>query len=142
MFLYLNNKWTLRSIVIIKNLKFRTITKIDNKKISSIETGILFIKEERLNLDPKITLDQIAADIKVTKHDFSQYLNEHLKKSFSVFINELRVEKAKELLDSHQQYSVEGIGQESGFNSKSTFYAAFKKVTGMTPAEYRKLEKT
>jgi AraC-like DNA-binding protein len=62
-----------------------------------------------------------------------------LGKSFTNLINEYRIEKAKELLETENNFTVEGIGYESGFNSKSTFFTTFKKITGKTPTEYQKI---
>ena len=75
----------------------------------------------------------------ISKNILSQYLNEKINKSFSTFINELRIEKAKEFLTAKTNYTIEGIGYESGFKSKSTFFTAFKKHTGQTPLEYQKI---
>ena len=62
--------------------------------------------------------------------------------NFSRFINAYRVTEALELLADPERddCSVTGIGFESGFNSKATFFAAFKDFTGMSPAEFRKLK--
>jgi AraC-like DNA-binding protein len=65
-------------------------------------------------------------------------LNEHLNKSFTDFINELRIEVSKEYLVTKGNLTIESIGYESGFNSKSTFFKAFKKFTGITPLQYQK----
>ncbi|MEM6318074.1 MAG: helix-turn-helix domain-containing protein [Bacteroidota bacterium] len=56
------------------------------------------------------------------------------------FINRYRVQEVQaKLVDSKfDHYTILGIAQEAGFNAKSTFYTAFKKVTGMTPSAYRK----
>jgi len=112
--------------------------KMDRESIELIEQGIGAIKEKELFLNPNLTIADVAQESSVSTHQLSQYLNEQMGKSFSVFINEYRIEKAQELLKSDSKFSIEGIGHESGFNSKSTFYTAFKKLTGMTPTEYRK----
>ena len=80
----------------------------------------------------------MAKELNVPKHILSQYMNDRLNKSFSTFINELRVEKAKEFLRTKTNLTIESIGYESGFNSKSTFFTAFKKFTEQTPSEYQK----
>ena len=46
--------------------------------------------------------------------------------------------EAKDLIKSRDELSLEGIGYEAGFNSKSAFFEAFKKVTGQTPAAFKK----
>ncbi|MNR40124.1 HTH-type transcriptional regulator AppY [compost metagenome] len=76
--------------------------------------------------------------MKVTKHLLSQYVNEILGKSFSSLVKEYRIEKAKKLLETEKNYTIESLGYDSGFNSKSTFFTAFKTITGLTPAEYQK----
>ena len=111
---------------------------IEDRVLGEIETGLSKIEDNELFLDQHITLAKIAGELGVPKHILSQYLNERLEKSFSTFINELRVEKAKELLHKKTNFTIEGIGYESGFKSKSTFFTAFKKNTGQTPSEYQK----
>ena len=113
-------------------------TKIDVKTIDFISSKINLVKEKELYLNSKITLTETAKELKVSKHNLSQFLNNNLNKSFSVFINELRIEKAKELLRTPHPYTIESIGYECGFNSKSTFHTTFKKITGQTPSDYQK----
>ena len=59
--------------------------------------------------------------------------------NFSDYINKYRVSEAKKLLadKNFDPYTIVAIGLECGFNSKSTFYTAFKKFTGQTPTQYR-----
>ncbi len=111
---------------------------MDQETISQIETAVSKMIKNELFLNPNLTLDEAAKELNVSKHSLSQYLNEKLNKSFTVFINEHRIEKAKELLKSNNNYTVEGLGYDSGFNSKSTFFNTFKKITGTTPAEFQK----
>ncbi|WP_169630326.1 AraC family transcriptional regulator [Flavobacterium sp. ASW18X] len=124
-------------------LFFKQKEKYNNKTITQekareIENSISILIDKELFLKPNITLSEFASGIKITKHTLSQYLNEQKGKSFNRFINELRVEKAKEYLVVKHNYTMESIGYDSGFNSKSTFFKAFKKVTGLTPLEYQK----
>jgi len=69
----------------------------------------------------------------------SQVINENIGKSFFDFVNEYRVRETKKALaDSRsEQFSILGIAMDAGFNSKSAFYTAFKKYTGMTPSQFK-----
>lgn len=112
---------------------------LDVNTIEDIKKKIVLIKDKELFLNPNLTLDETAKELKISKHLLSQYLNERVGKSFTNFINEHRIEKAKQLLESKTNYTIEGLGYDSGFNSKSTFFSTFKKLTGKTPSEYQKL---
>jgi len=70
----------------------------------------------------------------------SKLINNYSEYNFSDYINSLRVAQAKALLkdDDFDNYTIVAIGLECGFNSRSTFYTAFKKFTDLTPSEYRK----
>jgi AraC-like DNA-binding protein len=52
--------------------------------------------------------------------------------------NSYRIEMAKEILNSpdYNKLTIDAIAEKAGFNSKSPFYIAFKKHTGMTPKVY------
>ena len=90
--------------------------------------------------EPELTLSSLSEQVKIPSHHLSQLINEKLDCHFLDFINGHRVKEAQEkLLDaSLSNYTIEAIAYEVGFNSKSTFYNAFKKVAKTTPASYRK----
>lgn len=111
---------------------------IDVETLDLIGQKLSIIIEKELYLNPNFSLEEAAKELKVTKHILSQYVNEMLGKSFSTLIKEYRIEKAKKLLETEKNYTIESLGYDSGFNSKSTFFTAFKKITGLTPAEYQK----
>ncbi|WP_340067293.1 helix-turn-helix domain-containing protein [Ascidiimonas aurantiaca] len=134
-------------LIIFKNNEtttfFEVKEKYQNKEIEeglleNVKNGLPKVVDNELFLDPNITLQKTAKELGVPKHTLSQYLNEEQGKSFTTFINELRVNKAKELLQTKTNFTIESIGYESGFNSKSTFFTAFKKFTGQTPSQYQK----
>ncbi len=112
---------------------------LDNNTVEGIKQKIDLVKEKELYLNPNLTLDETAKELKIAKHLLSQYLNQKLGQSFTNFINAYRIEKAKELLKSQTNHTIEGVGYDSGFNSKSTFFTTFKKITGKTPSEYLKM---
>jgi len=98
------------------------------------------ILEEKPYLDPKITIYQLAKMIDTNEKYLSNYLNEIHHLNFYNYINQFRIEHAKELLVDpiHDHYTIETIANLSGFHSKSSFNSAFKKETGLTPSEYKK----
>ncbi len=98
-----------------------------------------YIKDEKKFLIPKYTLQNLASDLNLSTSTLSSVINNNANKSFIDYINEMRISQAKEILkDSrYNNYTIVAIGLESGFNSKSTFYAVFKKHTGVTPYQYK-----
>ncbi|MFL0113844.1 helix-turn-helix domain-containing protein [Tenacibaculum maritimum] len=99
-----------------------------------------FIRNGEKFLEPKYTLKSLAKDLKLGSGRISVAINRSINKSFIDYINEMRVNYAKNILVSpdYKKYTITSIGLESGFNSKSTFYTVFKKHTGYTPLAYRK----
>ncbi len=96
------------------------------------------MREEKLYLDNTLNLTKLACHINSKTHDVSQVLNQILKKSFFDYINMYRIETALKLLaNPKKKITIYDIAMESGFNSKSVFYSAFKKHTGITPNEYK-----
>ncbi|CAM1363900.1 Transcriptional regulator, AraC family protein [Tenacibaculum sediminilitoris] len=118
--------------------------KYSAKKIKNNEADLLklqldsLMKEQELYKDTAIKLSDISTEIGVSPHKLSQFLNDNLGKSFAFFLNEYRVNEAKRLLRENHKITLESIGFEAGFSSKSNFYATFKKVVGKTPAQYQK----
>ena len=94
---------------------------------------------QKIFTDGSLTLTKLAQTLKVKPYVLSGILNDHYGQSFPEFINGYRVREAKVLLKSerHQMYSIEAIAYDCGFNTPSAFYTSFKKLTKLTPAEYR-----
>ena len=96
------------------------------------------MQEKHLYKDTDVKLQKVASQMHISGHKLSQLLNDNLGKNFNTFVNDFRVEEAKKLLIGNQKLTLEAIGYESGFSSKSNFYNTFKKSVGMTPSEYQK----
>lgn len=92
--------------------------------------------KEKLYRNPMLTLRNLSDHVGASENYISQVLNEHFERKFYDFVNSWRVKEACELLDANTM-TVLMIGEEVGFNSRSTFNAAFKKETGLSPSEYR-----
>ena len=90
-------------------------------------------------LNHMASLEDLAKMIKYGKHHVSQVINEKLSRNFFELLAEYRVEEAKEILkaDKENKITIENLADEVGYNSKSAFNNAFKKLTGKTPSEFR-----
>ena len=95
------------------------------------------IGSEKLYLDSSLSLQKLSKVISVSPNYISQTLNETIGMNFFDYVNSHRVEAAKILL-AHGEDTVLDIAMNVGFNAKSSFYAAFKKITRQTPTAFRK----
>jgi AraC-like DNA-binding protein len=107
----------------------------DTRTIEFAEKLNLFMESEKPFLDANLTLPILASKLNCSIHFLSKVINDHFQKNFFDFVNEHRVHFFISLLKNpeNKQYTLLSLGFESGFNSKSTFNVAFKKVTGKTP---------
>jgi len=97
-----------------------------------------YFQKEKPYLNPDLNMSLLSETLKIPKHHLTEVLNSNLGKNFFQFVNEYRIEAVKEELSNPQNpYSIEAIGYECGFNSKSTFFSVFKNITGQTPMEYK-----
>lgn len=99
-----------------------------------------FMVQEKPYLDFELTLQKLAAQINISEKELSLAINHHLGKHFFDFVNEYRIAEAKTILSSVEQknLTILEVLYQVGFNSKSSFYTAFKKATDQTPTDYRK----
>lgn len=99
----------------------------------------IYCQQERPYLEANLTLSALAQRLEVTPNYLSQTLNQHFAQNFFDFINAQRVTRAKQLLSDPEQNdkTILEVAYESGFNSKSAFYAAFKKHQNQTPSAFR-----
>lgn len=115
------------------------VSDINHSKSEQILKFEEFVKIEKNYLDSNLSLESVADSLGLNKTYLSRIINAELNKSFTDYVNELRVEEAKIYLENpdFQKYTLVSIGLEAGFNSKSTFNSTFKRLTGQTPSEYK-----
>jgi AraC-like DNA-binding protein len=97
------------------------------------------LAERRLFADPHLTLGRLAEAVGATSHQVSEVLNRHAKTGFHELVNRYRVADVRaQLLDpGADRFTIEGIGAAAGFGSRSALYAAFRRLEGLTPTEFR-----
>ena len=118
-------------------------TSTDGKKDSN-PIRLVELKNEIVNkkyfTDPDINLNKISEQLNISPRELSRIINTEAEMNFNDFLNEIRIEYFKKLLDE-DKFSIEGMAYEAGFKSKTSFYRAFKKSTGQTPSQYQKCQK-
>jgi AraC-like DNA-binding protein len=96
--------------------------------------------DDKLFLNPNLNLNILSEQTSIPQKTISFVLNQNLKKSFSEFVNEYRIEAFKEkiLQPETDNLTIAGIAVECGFSSQATFQRIFKQSTGVSPSEFRK----
>jgi AraC-like DNA-binding protein len=96
--------------------------------------------EKKPYTNPELTLDELAQTLNVHRNNLSQVINTYEQKSFYDYINLKRVEEFKRIvsLPESQKFTLLGLANNSGFNSKTSFNRNFKNATGVSPTEYLK----
>jgi AraC-like DNA-binding protein len=102
---------------------------------------VTVIQTKKLYLKSDFDIKQLSIETEINVSYLSIILNSEFHMNFHNFINKFRIEYSKkELLNSdNKNKTIEAISKDCGFKSKTTFNAAFKKMTSMTPTEYMKL---
>jgi len=113
------------------------------KELQLAKSIIKEIRELQLYKDTQFSLTKASIHFSIPVHHISFVLNNQMKKSFPDIISEMRIEHAIALIESNtkKKYTLEAIGNMSGFHSRTTFYVSFKKHTGLSPLEFSNLTK-
>lgn len=124
-----------------ETLKFVKYKKSGLSKNLSLELKQKLLKlmiDDQVYKENNISLEMLSNKLGTTKHNTSQIINEHFKENFFEFLNDFRIDEAKELLISDSnQLNITEILYEVGFNNKVSFNNAFKKRTGLTPTQFK-----
>ena len=110
---------------------------LSSEKMQSIAAKLEGVmNEDKLFLQDNLSLNKLSESISETENHISETLSKFLNTNFFQFVNRFRVEEAKKALQDSDKL-VTSIAYDVGFNSKSTFNTAFKKIVGYSPSAYR-----
>ena len=124
-----------------KKLRKEPTRQIDEELSSQISQKLQqLMEEDKVYRDPELSLEILAEKLSVSKHMLSQVLNDYLQRGFHQYVNDHRIREACVMLKEQKHFSIEAIGHEVGFHSRSSFFSSFKKSVGMTPSKYRAAE--
>ena len=103
-----------------------------------------YFEKEKPYLNPEFSLAILAESLGVPQHHISYCYRFIFKQSFIKMRSQYRIDYAKKLINNPQNshLSYEGIGLESGFSTRSRFYAAFQEIEGCSPGEYHEKMQT
>lgn len=104
---------------------------------------IELIEKEQVFKQQELSIFDIADMIQINKTYLSYAINKETGSNFSSFINKRRIDYSKKLLEdeAYDNLTIEAIASNVGFQSKSSFNTWFKKLTGKTPSEYKKMQR-
>ena len=92
--------------------------------------------EEQIYLNPMLKVSDIATMLSTNRTYVSNHINREMGMTFYDYVNGMRVDHARRLLRESGE-SIKSVAIASGFSGASAFTRAFKRLTGMTPTEYR-----
>lgn len=121
-------------------LKYDGNLKIADKVIEDYFKILMdYIENNKPYLKENCNIQSVSEFTGIPVHHLSNVLNKHFDKNFPDFINEYRINEAKKILisENSKKLTLEAVGYECGFGSKSSFNKSFKKLTSITPSEYR-----
>lgn len=114
-------------------------SKIDDKSVTLSRRIDRVITIQKPYLNSQLTLERFAELVQASPRQVSATINCNYKQNFNEFINRLRIDEAKRLLQDseYQDLAILEVARLAGFNSKPTFNRLFKTCVGVTPSAYR-----
>jgi len=111
----------------------------DSESDGLAEQILKLMESDKLYLNPEISLKELSEKSGISARYLSQVINSRFNQNFFDFINHYRIEEAKRLMAGtvRKELTILEVMYNVGFNSKSSFQAAFRKYTGTTPTEFR-----
>jgi AraC-like DNA-binding protein len=115
--------------------------KLKDSEIKRIITNLKRLEQQEFFLKTDCTAANLAKELETNTTYLSKIINTHYQKSFTKYINELRVNYVLNRIKNDKlfrRYSIQSIANEIGFKSRESFNTVFKKETGILPSFYIK----
>ncbi|RYX93800.1 AraC family transcriptional regulator [bacterium] len=121
-----------------KNSRYEKSSLTDEQLIFYQEKLTKAMLDEKLYLNPTLSLTSLSTYLKLPNHHLTQVFSVQINQTFYQYINSLRIAYACQLLKSEEaNMNFEELADQSGFNSKPSFNRQFKLIMNCTPSEYR-----
>lgn len=120
--------------------KYKNIHLTDDQIAQHWEKIQEVMADQKPYLETDFNLTKLSQLTAIPKHLLSWFFSENLNQSFTHFTNGYRIEKAKEIFadPSSNKYKISHVAYECGFNSLSSFNAAFKKIADTSPSDFKR----
>lgn len=110
---------------------------VDDMESQHVEIIANLIRFIASHLNEELSLERLSSEVNLSKFHICRIFKKHTGNTITKYIVSNRIEKAKFLL--RENTSIEKVSEETGFNNYPYFYKAFKKITGYSPMDYRKM---
>ncbi|MFA5557725.1 MAG: AraC family transcriptional regulator [Flavobacteriaceae bacterium] len=100
------------------------------------------MEKEKIYIDPSLTVDSVTQKLQTNKKYLSNSIAVYTKDNFNNFINSYRIREARRMILQNPSLSLNQVMYACGFNSRTPFYTAFQKNTGMSPQQFKDLSKS
>ena len=97
------------------------------------------IIEQKIYLKVGITLEEMSKILNLGRTNLSNFINKEEAQNYNSWINQLRINDAKFLLKNSKNYSIADVAFQTGYSEQSNFSRQFKKITGETPSNWKKI---
>ena len=128
----------------IKQLLMDTCQAIVSFLDTSADQENFYVRDAKVfindNYCQDIGVNDIANRLGISYSYLCKLFKDHTQKNILEYLHEVRIEKAKELL-KNQSHAIASIAQDVGYNNSQTFQRMFKKMNGITPGQFRKIQK-
>jgi AraC-like DNA-binding protein len=114
---------------------------VENSELMILKSRLeSLMKEEKLFLKPKLSLQDLATKLDVSTNVLSNVINSGFNQNFNDFVNDYRIQEFIQLVEGnkHEDFTILALAYDSGFNSKTTFNTFFKKRMNQTPNQFVK----
>jgi AraC-like DNA-binding protein len=124
--------------------KYRKSTLSEDDKTKILTLIKKQFHDEGFHLNNLASLTELSRRTGISQHSLSQVINEKMNLSFFEILAEHRIEEAKKIFlnDKSGKLTIEEVSERVGYNSKTSFNNAFRKLTGLTPSDFRKTFKS
>lgn len=121
-----------------KSVPVRNNIPLSNEWGITAEELELAMRNTKIYLDPECSLKSAAEAVGLLPYQLDTFLSNHLNTTFSQYVHRLRIEDARSLICLQPELDMEEVAQRCGFGSKTSFYNAFKRHTGITPLSFQR----